>query len=99
MLVTAQTPYGEQTIEVRFVILSPTGGFFTEMKESGKRNVMANGAVVAEELLYLPQFEAMRPRFASQFDTEADAAIVMADSRFGAPESFAGCLVVPSTQE
>lgn len=94
------TPYGKHFIEVRFVIKHPDGSYFTEMKETGKRVVMMNGSAAGDEFLYTPQFEAQRPRFASQFDTERDAASVMQDSRFGGPDvHFKGCVVVPSTSE
>lgn len=97
MRVEVETDYGKHHIEVRFAIKGPDG-FFTEMKESGKRPVMANGSVIADETLYTPLFEAQKPRFASQFDTEADAALVIADSRFGGPDSFKGCVIVPSSE-
>jgi hypothetical protein len=97
MRVEVETPYGKHHIEVRFVIKNPDGTFFTEMKESGTRPIMANGSKVADEILYRPLWEASLPRFASQFDTEADAMIVMDDSRFGGAASFEGCTVVAST--
>jgi hypothetical protein len=98
MLVTVTTPYGLQSIEVRFAIKSPAGAFFTEMKPGGLRDVIANGAVIAQEQQYLPQFEASVSRFASQFDNEADAQAVMSNPQFGAPGSFEGCVVVPTEQ-
>jgi hypothetical protein len=98
MQVVVTTPYGQQSIEVRFAIRAPNGVFFTEMKAAGVRDVMANGVVIAHEQQYLPQFEASVARFASQFDTQADAESVMANAQFGAPQSFAGCVVVPSEQ-
>lgn len=94
-----ETPFGKHVIEVRFVIKNTAGGYFTEMRESGKRPVWMNGSIVGEELLYVPMFEAFAARFASQFDTQQDAELVIADSRFGGPETFSGCVVVPSTME
>lgn len=94
------TEFGNHVIEVRFVIRNVDGRFFTEMKESGKRDVVANAAVVATELLYTPQFDASRSDQASQFDTQRDAEIVMEDSRFGGSSgAFKGCIIVTSTTE
>lgn len=96
MKITVDTQFGMQAIEVRFAIKSPSGAFFTEMKVGGLRDVIANGAVIAQEQQYLPQFDAAQGRFATQFDTQADGELVMANPQFGGPDSFQGCSVVPS---
>lgn len=98
MQITVDTPFGPQTVEIRFAIKSAEGAFFTEMQVAGKRDVIANGAVIAQEQQYLPKFESSVARFASQFDTQLDAEAVMANPQFGGPESFKGCVVVPSEQ-
>lgn len=98
MKVAVETPYGTQTVEIRFAIRSAEGAFFTEMQVAGKRDVIANGAVIAQEQQYLPKFESSVARFASQFDTQSDAEAVMSNPQFGGPESFKGCVVVPSEQ-
>lgn len=98
MRVEVDTPFGKHAVEVRFVIKNAAGAFFTEMKAAGKRDVMMNGAVIAQEQQYVPQFESSASRFASQFDTQADAESVVANPQFGGPRSFEGCVVVPTEQ-
>jgi hypothetical protein len=98
MRVEADTPFGKQSIEVRFAIRNAAGAYFTEMAISGTRDVMMNGAVIGQETQYLPQFAVSTSRFASQFDTQRDAEAVMSTPQFGGPQSFEGCVVVPSEQ-
>jgi hypothetical protein len=81
---------------MRFVIKSPDGTYFTEMHSVETKPVTLRGQVIGHEETYRPKFDAPQPRFASQFDSKADAESLLHDQQFGAPESFAGCLVVPS---
>jgi hypothetical protein len=81
---------------MRYVIKHPDGTYFTEMRSVETKAVTLRGQVIGHEETYRPKFDAPQPRFASQFDTEADAAALLHDSQFGAPDSFAGCSIYPS---
>jgi hypothetical protein len=80
----------------RYVIKKDDGTYFTEMRSTGFHDVLYRGAVVARVETLEPKFEAPLPRFASQFDTEADALLILNDPQYGAPETFKGCSVVIS---
>lgn len=80
-----------------FVIRHPSGGFYTQMSKVGSEPVKRRtGEILAWDDVYRPQFDGRTAYHASQFGTVADAEQLMADPEFGGPESFAGCVVVPS---
>lgn len=80
-------------------------GYYTEMTALETKPVTVKGVVIAHETSWRPKFEGMRHGHAQQFNTEADAMDFMTGARkpgsedFGAPESFAGCMVEPNTSE
>ena len=55
-----------------------------------------NGAFYTEIRQGRPVFESGSTEFATHFDSPQDAESLMADPQFGAPQSFAGCVVVPA---
>lgn len=80
-------------------------GYYTEMDAVETKAVTVKGVVVAHETTWHPKFEGMRHGHAQQFNTKADADEFMNGVRkpgtedYGAPESFAGCVVEPNTSE
>lgn len=80
-----------------FVIRHPSGGFYSEVRKVGEEPVKRrDGTVLAIDDVFGPVFDARHAQHGSQFATEKDASDMMMNAEFGGPESFAGCVVVPS---
>lgn len=84
---------------MRYVIKKPDEGFFTEMEVIETKAVKLHKIVVGYEQVYRPVFKGMQHGHASQFNTKKDAEDLMTNADFGAPESFAGCVIVANTSE
>lgn len=80
----------------RFVIRNSKGMHFTEMASVETVPVVHNDILVGHNETWRPQFKSGEVLGGAQFDTEADAQLVMNDKKYGGPASFAGCIVVIS---
>jgi hypothetical protein len=90
---------------MRFVIKNPrvvdqkTGethtGYFTEFAIVKSVEVKLDGVLLGTEQTRGPQFEAQSPRWATKFDTQADAELQIRNEfrNHGGPEAFADCVV------
>jgi len=83
---------------MRYVIKSQAGGYFTEFEVLQTRAVTLNGVLLGHEHDLKPIFEALRPKQAAKFDTEADALAQLKNPNLfhGGPDAFSGCTVEPT---
>jgi hypothetical protein len=90
---------------MRFVIKNPNvvdpqtrevhTGYFTEFAITKSVEVRLDGALLGTEQTRGPLFEAQSPKWATKFDTQADAELQIRNEfrNHGGPEAFAGCVV------
>lgn len=81
-----------------YVIKGPKG-YYTHHEIHKQTQVVLNGRLIGHNLEHKPVFLGMTPAHASQFDSEADAQLLIdnKDNAYGPDGAFEGCTVEENT--